>query len=166
LTFIEQCVTICAPFKIIIGQKKKGMKTIFDKKKDIKRKWYIIDAQGKTLGRLAAKIVPILRGKNKAYYTPHMEVGDKVIVINADKIRVTGKKLEKKIYYRHSGYPGGIKSENLAKVMARKPAFPLKHAIKGMLPKGPLGRKLFNNVKVCVGPSHPYIAQKPEELKI
>ena len=142
------------------------MKTIFLKKKDITHKWYIIDAQGKTLGRLAAKIVPILRGKHKAYYTPHMEVGDKVIVINAEKIKVTGRKLEQKIYYSHSGYPGGLKSESLAKIKARKPAFPLKHAIKGMLPKGSLGRKLFNNVKVCVGSNHPHLAQKPEELKL
>lgn len=142
------------------------MKTIFVKKKDVKNRWYIIDAQGKTLGRLAAKIVPILRGKHKAYYTPHMEVGDKVIVINAEKIRVTGNKLREKVYYRHSGYPGGLKSENLEKVLARKPIFPLEHAIKGMLPKGPLGRKLFKNVKVYAGSEHPHLAQKPEELKI
>jgi large subunit ribosomal protein L13 len=106
------------------------MRTIFVKKKDITQKWYLVDAQGKTLGRLAAGVVPILRGKHKAIYAPNAEVGDKVVIINADKIQVTGRKFQQKLYYRHSGYPGGIKVENLAKKMQKKPTFPLEHAIK------------------------------------
>jgi len=142
------------------------MRTIFAKMKDITQKWYLIDADGKTLGRVAAKVVPILRGKQKPIYTPHLEVGDKIVVINAEKIRVTGKKMQQKIYYHHTGYPGGIKHENLAKRMQKKPTFPLEHAIKGMLPKGRLGRKLFRNVKVYAGSEHPHSAQMPEKLEI
>jgi len=142
------------------------MKTIFVKPKDIIHKWYIVDAEGKILGRLSSKIITILRGKNKPIYTPHMEVGDKIIVINADKIIVSGKKRQKKIYYKHSGYPGGLKAESYEKVIARKPTFPLEHSIKGMLPNGPLGRKLFNNVKIYAGSQHPHTAQKPEKLEI
>jgi large subunit ribosomal protein L13 len=142
------------------------MRTIFVKKKDITQKWYLVDAQGKTLGRLAAGVVPILRGKHKAIYAPNAEVGDKVVIINADKIQVTGRKFQQKLYYRHSGYPGGIKVENLAKKMQKKPTFPLEHAIKGMLPRGRLGRKLFNNVKVYAGPEHPHSAQNPEKLEM
>jgi large subunit ribosomal protein L13 len=142
------------------------MRTIFVKKKDITQKWYVINAEGKTLGRVAAKVIPLLRGKNKPYYTPHLEVGDKVVIINADKIRVSGKKLQQKLYYRHTGYPGGIKLENLAKRRQRKPTFPLEHAIKGMLPKGRLGRKLFRNVKIYAGSEHPHSAQMPEVLDI
>ena len=142
------------------------MKTIFLKEKDICQKWFVIDAAGKTLGRVAVKVVTLLRGKHKPYYTPHMEVGDKVIVINADKITVTGRKLSDKKYYKHSGYLGSLKVETLNKVLKRKPQFPLEHAIKGMLPKGPLGRKLFNNVKVYKGETHPHEAQKPEILEI
>jgi large subunit ribosomal protein L13 len=142
------------------------MRTIFVKKKDITQKWYLIDAEGKTLGRVAAKLIPVLRGKNKPFYTPHLEVGDKVVIINADKIRVSGKKLQQKNYYHHTGYPGGIKLENLAKRIQRKPTFPLEHAIKGMLPKGRLGRKLFRNVKIYAGSEHPHAAQMPEVLDI
>jgi large subunit ribosomal protein L13 len=142
------------------------MKTIFAKKRDITQKWYIVDAEGKTLGRLAAGVVPILRGKHKAIYTPHMEVGDKIVIINADKIQVTGKKTQQKMYYRHSGYPGGLKSENLAKKIQKKPTFPLEHAIKGMLPRGRMGRKLFKNVKVYAGAEHPHQAQNPEKLDV
>lgn len=142
------------------------MKTIFLKEKDIEQKWYIVDAAGKTLGRVAVKIANILRGKHKPSYTPHMEVGDRVIVINAEKVAVTGKKRSDKLYYKHSGYPGGLRSENFEKMISRKPKYPLEHAIKGMLPKGPLGRKLFRNVKVYTGDSHPHMAQKPEVLEI
>lgn len=140
------------------------MKTIFLKPANIERKWYIIDAAGKRLGRVAVQIANILRGKNKAYYTPFWETGDYVIVVNAEKIALTGSKFQKKIYYRHTGYPGGIRSENYAKVVGRKPCFPLEHAIKGMLPKGSLGRKLFKNVKVYAGPEHPHVAQQPVSL--
>jgi large subunit ribosomal protein L13 len=142
------------------------MRTIFVKKKDITQKWYVINAEGKILGRVAATVIPLLRGKNKPYYTPHLEVGDKVVIINADKIKVSGKKLQQKLYYRHTGYPGGIKLENLAKRMQRKPTFPLEHAIKGMLPKGRLGRKLFRNVKIYAGSEHPHSAQMPEVLDV
>jgi large subunit ribosomal protein L13 len=142
------------------------MKTIFIKGNDIQQKWFLIDASGKTLGRIAVKVATLLRGKHKPSYTPHMEIGDKVVIINAEKLSVTGRKLTNKLYYRHSGYIGNIKSETLGKVLKRKPQFPLEHAIKGMLPKGRLGRKLFNNVKVYVGSKHPHDAQKPEVFEI
>ena len=142
------------------------MKTIFVKAKDIEQKWYLIDATGKTLGRLATRVVTILRGKHKPIYSPHMEVGDHIIVINAEKVAVSGRKRTDKLYYRHSGYPGGLRTETFEKVLARKPRYPLEHAIKGMLPKGPLGRKLFRNVKVYAGAEHPHAAQKPEVLEL
>jgi large subunit ribosomal protein L13 len=142
------------------------MNTILAKKKDIKPNWYIVDASGKTLGRLASKIVTIIRGKNKALYTPNLNLGDKVIVINANKIRVTGNTANDKIYYHHTGYPGGIKQETFAKVVKRKPTFPLEQAIKGMLPHGPLGRDCFGNVKIYAGEAHPHQAQKPQVLDI
>ncbi len=142
------------------------MKTIFAKARDLKRKWWVIDAEGQILGRIAVKVVSLLRGKNKPVYTPHMEVGDWVIVVNAEKAVVTGSKRQNKLYYRHSGYPGGLKVESYEKAIARKPTFPLEHAIKGMLPKGRLGRKLFNNAKIYAGPDHPHAAQKPEKIEI
>jgi large subunit ribosomal protein L13 len=142
------------------------MKTIFLKPKELSRKWYLIDASDKILGKVAVKAANILRGKTKPYYTPHMEIGDFVIIVNVDKIAVTGNKLADKLYYKHSGYPGGLKSQTLAKAMAKKPEFPLEHAIKGMLPKGPLGRKLFNNVKIYVGNKHPHEAQQPQTIEI
>ncbi len=142
------------------------MKTIYVNPKDVVRKWYIIDASGKTLGRVAVKIASILRGKNKPVYTPHQEVGDYVVVINADKIAVTGNKRTEKLYYHYSGYPGGMKVESFEKMMAKKPEFPLEAAIKGMLPKNRLGRKLFHNVKVYSGDQHPHGAQQPEPLEI
>jgi len=125
-----------------------------------------VDAEGQTLGRLASRIVLVLRGKNKAAFVPHQEVGDWVIVVNADKVRVTGKKLTDKIYYRFTGYPGGVRQEPMGRRMARKPTFPMEKAIKGMLPKGPLGRKLFKNVKVYAGSSHPHAAQKPQKIEL
>ncbi|MCK4542493.1 MAG: 50S ribosomal protein L13 [Spirochaetales bacterium] len=141
------------------------MKTIFVKPKEVARKWYLIDADGKKLGRVAVQAVTLLRGKNKPEYTPHQEVGDYVIIVNAGKVAVSGGKEQKKIYYHHTGYPGGIKSENFQSMISRKPTFPLESAIRGMLPKGPLGRKLFKNVKVYAGERHPHGAQKPEVIE-
>ena len=137
------------------------MKTVFVKPASVERKWYIIDAEGKVLGRVAAKVASIVRGKNKAIFVPHQEVGDFVVVINADKIKVTGRKARQKMYYRHSGYVGGLKSQNFEMVMEKHPTMPLENAIKGMLPKGPLGRKLAKNAKIYAGASHPHGSQKP-----
>ncbi len=142
------------------------MKTLFVNPKEITRKWYLIDASDQILGRVAVKAATILRGKHKPYYTPHQEVGEYVIIVNAGKVRVTGQKEEKKVYYRHSGYPGGISAERYDKVLARKPTFPLEQAIRGMLPRGRLGRKLFTNVKVYAGPDHPHAAQQPEKIEL
>lgn len=142
------------------------MKTIFVKPKDVERKWFLIDAEGRNLGRTAVKAVELLRGKHKPLYTPNQELGDYVVIINAGKISVTGNKRKQKHYYRHSGYPGGMRSESFEKVIQRKPIFPMEKAIKGMLPKGPLGRKLFRNVKVYAGSTHPHAAQKPQTIEI
>lgn len=142
------------------------MDTIFVNPKDFDRKWYLIDAEGQTLGRVATKVAYLLRGKNKAHYVPHQECGDYVVVINADKVTVTGGKMLKKKYHRHSGYPGGIKSFTLKDMLVRKPEFPLESAIRGMLPKNRLGRKLFKNVKVYAGAQHPHAAQQPVALEI
>lgn len=142
------------------------MKTIFVKPKEIARRWYLIDAEDKVLGRVAVKAANIVRGKHKPYYTPHQEIGEYVVIVNAGKVKVTGRKEEKKFYYRHSGYPGGLSAERYDKVITRKPTFPLEQAIKGMLPHGPLGRKLFTNVKVYPGPDHPHAAQKPEKIEL
>jgi large subunit ribosomal protein L13 len=142
------------------------MKTIFVKPKDVTRKWFIIDARGKTLGRIAVKTADVLRGKHKACFVPHQEIGDFVIIINAEKFVVTGNKMKDKVYHRHSGYKGGLTEETLEKVLKRKPAFPLETAIRGMLPKNRLGRKLFGNVKVYPGERHPHAAQQPEPLEI
>ena len=142
------------------------MKTIFVNQAQVERKWYIINAEGKRLGKVAVKAATLLRGKHKPFFTPHQEIGDFVVIINAEKAELTGNKAEKKIYYRHSGYPGGLTSENYNKIVARKPEFPMEHALKGMLPKGRLGRKLFKNVKVYAGAEHPHAAQKPESIEI
>ncbi|MBN1699426.1 MAG: 50S ribosomal protein L13 [Spirochaetales bacterium] len=141
------------------------MKTIFVKPKDITHKWYLIDAAGKRLGRVAVMAASIVRGKHKAIFSPHMDTGDFVIIINADKVDVSGRKRTDKMYHRHSGYPGGLKTESFTKVIGRKPTFPLEHAVKGMLPKGSLGRKLYKNIKIYAGESHPHEAQKPEILE-
>ncbi len=138
------------------------MKTIFVKPKDVERKWHLIDAEGKRLGHVAVKTVNLLRGKHKPLYTPHQEVGDYVVIINAEKIELSGRKRLQKTYHRHSGYPGGLTSENFEGMIERKPTFPMERAIKGMLPKGPLGRQLFRNVKIYEGSDHPHKAQKPE----
>ena len=142
------------------------MKTIFVKPQSIEKKWYLIDAEGKNLGRVAVAAARILRGKNKVEYVPHQDMGDYVIIINAAKASVTGNKMEDKIYYRHSMYPGGLKAESLEKMLQRKPTYPMEHAIKGMLPHGRLGRKLFTNVKIYAGAEHPLMAQKPIAVEI
>jgi large subunit ribosomal protein L13 len=132
---------------------------------DIMRKWYLVDAADKVLGRLATAVALRLRGKHKAEYTPNQDLGDHVVVINAAKIRVTGNKKTDKIYYRHTGYPGGIKSINFEELLQSKPEFVIEHAVKGMLPKGPLGRKMFGKLKVYAGSEHPHAAQQPEILE-
>ncbi len=134
--------------------------------KEVESKWYVIDAEGKTLGRLAAKIATILRGKHKPEYTPNMPVGDYVIVINAAKVKLTGKKLEDKIYTRYSGYPGGLKRIPAGEMLKRHPERVIERAVKGMLPKNRLGRKLYKRLKVYAGPDHPHAAQKPEKLEL
>ena len=130
----------------------------------IERKWYIVDAEGKTLGRLASEVAKVLRGKNKPVFTPHVDTGDYVIIVNAEKIAVTGKKLEQKIYYNHSDYVGGMKETTLKELLAKKPEKVLELAVKGMLPKGPLGRSMIKKLHVFAGPEHNLAAQKPEVL--
>lgn len=142
------------------------MKTIFVNERDAVRNWYVIDAAGKPLGRVAAKAAAMLRGKNKATYTPNQEMGDFVVIINADKVAVTGAKATDKMYYHHTGYVGGLKSFTFEKKIERHPEAPLMLAIKGMLPKGPLGRTLLKNVKVYAGSDHPHSAQNPQPLEI
>ncbi len=130
----------------------------------VERKWYVVDADGQTLGRLASEIAKVLRGKNKPIYTPHIDTGDYVIVVNADKVKVTGKKLDQKIYYRHSEYVGGMKETTLREMMDKKPERVIELAVKGMLPKGPLGRAMIKKLHVYAGPEHNHAAQKPEVL--
>jgi large subunit ribosomal protein L13 len=142
------------------------MKTYSTKPQDVKRDWFVVDATDKVLGRLASEIARRLRGKHKPIYAPHVDAGDYIVVINADKIRVTGKKLDQKIYYRHSGYPGGLSSTSLRKLQARFPARVVEKAVKGMLPKGPLGYAMFRKLKVYAGPEHPHAAQQPKQLDI
>lgn len=142
------------------------MKTVFVTPATAERRWYIIDAAGKPLGRVAAKVASILRGKNKPTFTPSQETGDYVIVVNADKVMVTGQKRQNKMYYHHTGFPGGIKGFNFAELIDRNPVSPMEIAIRGMLPKGPLGRKLFKNVKVYAGPNHPHAAQMPTVIDL
>jgi large subunit ribosomal protein L13 len=143
-----------------------GVKTYTVKKSDIKREWYVVDAQGKTLGRLASEIVKILRGKHKPTYVPYLDCGDYVIVVNAEKVRVTGKKLDQKFYYRHSGYPGGLKSINLRDQLQKHPTRVLEAAVRGMLPKNRLGRAMIRKLKVYAGGSHPHQAQQPKTLDL
>lgn len=142
------------------------MKTIFVKPHEVERKWYVIDAAGQRLGRVATVAADLLRGKTKPEYTPHQEVGDYVIIVNADKVEISGRKATQKHYYRHSGYLGSMRSEPFFKVLARKPQYPIEQAVKGMLPHNRLGRKLFTNMKVYAGPEHPHMAQKPESVAI
>ena len=140
------------------------MKTFMASPATIDRKWYVVDAEGMTLGRLASEVASILRGKNKPTFTPHMDTGDYVIVVNAEKIKVTGKKLDQKVYYHHSGYVGGLKETTLKEKLAKKPEQVLELAVKGMLPKGPLGRQMYRKLFVYAGPEHKHAAQKPEVL--
>ena len=137
------------------------MKTIVYKEREIPRSWYVIDAAGKPLGRVAAKVAAMARGKHKALYAPHQESGDYIIVINADKVAVTGNKDKDKMYHHHTGFPGGLKSVNFNTLIGKKPTEPLYIAVKGMLPKGSLGRKLLKNVKIYAGSEHPHAAQNP-----
>ena len=130
----------------------------------VERKWYVVDATGYTLGRLASEVAKVLRGKNKPVFTPHVDTGDYVIVVNADKIKVTGKKLDQKIYYHHSDYVGGMKETTLRDMLAKKPEKVVELAVKGMLPKGPLGREMFTKLHVYAGAEHPHAAQQPEAL--
>ena len=139
-------------------------KTFMANPDKVERKWYVVDATGYTLGRLASEVAKVLRGKNKPIFTPHIDTGDFVIIVNADKIKTTGKKMDQKMYYRHSDYVGGFKSATLREMMDKKPEQVLKLAIKGMLPKGPLGRQMFKKLNVYAGPEHPHAAQKPEVL--
>ena len=140
------------------------MKTYMASPATIERKWYVVDATGYTLGRLASEVAKVLRGKNKAIFTPHIDTGDYVIVVNADKIKVTGKKLDQKIYYHHSDYVGGMKETTLREMMAKKPEKVVELAVKGMLPKGPLGRQMYTKLHVYAGSEHKHQAQKPEVL--
>lgn len=142
------------------------MNTFMAKPNEVERKWYLVDAEGMVLGRLASQVASILRGKNKPIYTPNVDTGDHVIIINADKVVLTGNKLDDKIYYHHTGYVGHMKETPYRKLMAEKPEFAVKKAIVGMLPKGPLGRKMATKLRVYAGAEHEHAAQKPELLKL
>jgi large subunit ribosomal protein L13 len=142
------------------------VRTFTAKTAEIKRQWYVVDAQGQTLGRLASKIAPILKGKHKPTYTPHLDCGDFVVVINVDKVRVTGRKLDQKFYYRHSQYPGGLKSISLRDQLAQHPDRVLLAAVKGMLPKNRLGRQMIKKLKLYAGEAHPHQAQQPKSLAV
>lgn len=142
------------------------MKSFMASPSTVERKWYVVDAEGKTLGRLASEIANVLRGKKKPIYTPHIDCGDYVIVVNAEKVVTTGKKMDQKKYYHHSEYVGGMKEATLKEMMQKKPEFVITHAVKGMLPKGPLGRQMLSKLHVYAGPEHSHAAQKPETLDI
>ena len=142
------------------------MKTFSAKPQSVQRDWYIVDATDKTLGRLATEIARRLRGKHKPEFTPHVDTGDYIVIINAEKVHVTGNKVQDKIYYSHSGFPGGIKSINFEKLIQRAPERVIESAVKGMLPKNPLGRAMYRKMKVYKGTAHPHAAQQPQELKI
>ena len=142
------------------------MKTFTAKPHEVRRDWFVVDAQNKVLGRLAVQIAARLRGKHKPQYTPHVDTGDYIVVVNAAKLRVTGRKAERKVYYRHSGFPGGIKETNFAKLHAARPERVLQKAVKGMLPKGPLGYAMIKKLKVYGGATHPHTAQQPRALQI
>ena len=141
-------------------------KTYVTKKKDVEREWYVVDASGQTLGRLATRVAHVLRGKHKPTYSTSVDTGDCVIVVNAEKIQVTGRKLDQKIYYRFSGYPGGLKEITLRNLLQKHPERVIEHAVRGMLPKNRLGRQMFRKLKVYVGPDHPHAAQQPKPLEL
>jgi large subunit ribosomal protein L13 len=142
------------------------VRTFTQKQEEIERDWYVVDAEGETLGRLASRIAPILKGKHKPIYTPHLDCGDFVIIVNAEKVRVTGRKLDQKFYHRHSGYPGGLKSISLRDQLNRYPERVLEAAIRGMLPKNKLGRRMIKKLKVYAGDAHPHEAQQPKPLEL
>ncbi|WP_194756256.1 50S ribosomal protein L13 [Aliidiomarina indica] len=142
------------------------MKTFVAKAETVKRDWYVVDAEGKTLGRLATEVARRLRGKHKAEFTPHVDTGDYIVIINAEKVTVTGNKAKDKMYHAHSGYPGGLKSISFEKLQAKKPEMIIEAAVKGMLPRGPLGRAVFRKLKVYAGPEHNHAAQQPQTLEI
>jgi len=142
------------------------MRTFQASGKEIKRRWYLVDAEGKILGRLACQVANLLRGKGKPTFTPFLDGGDHVVVINAEKVRLTGRKMKQKTYYWHSGYPGGLKSATVEKMLSRHPERILRHAIRGMLPKGKLGDSIYKKLKVYAGTHHPHGAQQPETLKL
>jgi len=143
-----------------------SVKTYVTKPDEVQREWFVVDASGKTLGRLATEVARILRGKHKPTYSPMIDVGDYVIVVNAEKVRVTGRKLTQKFYYRHSGYPGGFKQVSLRDMLARHPTRVIEYAVRGMLPKNALGRRMFKKLKVYAGPDHPHQAQNPKPLEL
>ncbi len=142
------------------------MKTYQAKKEELKHQWYLVNAEGKVLGRLASELAKILRGKHKPTFTPHLDTGDFVVVVNSEKVGLTGKKLKDKIYYRHTGYPGGIKEVSAEKLLAKKPTELIRRAVKGMLPKNSLGRQMLRKLKVYAGPDHPHKAQNPVPLEL
>ena len=142
------------------------MKTYVTKPAEVERRWYVVDAEGKTLGRLSSQVAAILRGKHKPIYSPSVDCGDFVIVVNADKIAVTGRRMEQKMYYRQSGYPGGLREFTLREQLERHPTRPIELAVKGMLPKNRLGRKMIKKLKIYAGPNHPHQAQQPEVLEL
>ena len=142
------------------------MKSYMARPQEVERKWYVVDAEGQTLGRLATQITRVLRGKNKAQYTPHIDTGDFVVVINADRVEVTGRKAEQKIYYRHTGYPGGLKEVSYERMMDRKPTEIVRKAVWGMMPKSRLARAQFKKLKIYAGPEHPHAAQEPQPLEV
>lgn len=142
------------------------MKTLSVRPQDVEHDWYVVDAENQTLGRLAAAVARRLRGKHKASYTPHVDTGDFIVVVNAEKVRVTGKKRTDKVYYRHSGYPGGIKAERFEEMIAKHPERVIENAVKGMLPRNPLGRAVFRKLKVYAGSDHPHSAQQPKLLQL
>jgi len=142
------------------------MKTYQAKKEELEHKWYLVNAEGKVLGRLSTELVKILKGKNKPTYTPHIDTGDFVVVVNAGKVTLTGKKMKDKTYYHHTGYPGGIKEMNAEKLLAKKPTEMIRMAVKGMLPKNSLGRQMLRKLKIYAGPNHPHDAQRPVPLEL
>jgi large subunit ribosomal protein L13 len=141
-------------------------KTYVTKEEDVQRDWYVVDARGQTLGRLAAQVARVLRGKHKPIYSPSVDAGDCVIVVNAEKLHVSGRKLDQKIYYQHSGYPGGLKEITLRNLLQKHPTLAVEHAVRGMLPKNRLGRRMFRHLKVYAGPEHPHTAQQPKPLEL
>jgi len=146
--------------------RRRAVKTYQQKPSEVQRQWFVVDAQGKVLGRLASRIAAILRGKHKPTFTPHVDGGDFVVVVNAEKVRLTGRKLQEKVYYWHTGYPGGIKSATAAQMLERKPEWVIQKAVQRMLPKNPLGRRMLRKLKVYRGPEHPHAAQQPKPLEL